>query len=388
MLKVVHIHTDPKFINSEKIFFGEAFENESLLLSDADETGRLRDHPMICFKKTRKGIVETIRRCENADLVVLYGLDVVKSYIANRLPDGMPVAWRFFGYELYDKKKDIFLSESAREFVQIMKTFCFRTLFQKATNRIVFMLKMRMRPGTEFKHAVKRINVFLCFSEEEHDLLRNHWKNIPKLLKLPIGKSSFLEPYSPIGKKQALVVLGNSRNIFNNHVDIIEGIHRSKNKDKPEFVLLFNYGKENLYTRSVRRKIAGLPGFKAIENFMTVSELKRLYDRAGSLVVNGYRQMALGNIFLAIRAGVKIYLSEKSSTFHWLRREGFCLYSTDQFYRDLEDGDLVLGENEIRINHDRLKALQDSWDVETFQRKICDEIMMTKKTSGFPDTLP
>src|SRR5690606_10843771 len=117
-----------------------------------------------------------------------------------------------------------------------------------------------------------------------------------------------------LSNKMEEIIVGNSKHVWNNHLDVFRIIKKSKRFDNYKFNLFFNYGVDNDYTEKVRNE-ANQNSFVLIEDFLDIQEFSRVYNTATALVINSYRQHALGNIFTAILNGSKVYLNKKSSTY-------------------------------------------------------------------------
>src|SRR5699024_1419419 len=92
--------------------------------------------------------------------------------------------------------------------------------------------------------------------------------------------------------------------------------------------------------------------------------------KSSAFVHNGYRQMALGNIYAALRNGVKVYLNEKNVIMQWLLNEGFLIFSLNEFQNDIECDNLRLSQDQAQTNIDRLTQLMKNYTIEHFQQNI------------------
>src|SRR5690606_34334670 len=73
-----------------------------------------------------------------------------------------------------------------------------------------------------------------------------------------------------------------------------------------------------------------------------------------------YRQMGLGNIFVAIRCGLKIYLSKRNTTLVWLRDKGMAVFCIeDDLEQDVINDNLKLSKDLIRLNNDIYSGMVD-----------------------------
>src|SRR5690625_4670151 len=108
-IKTYHIHTDYKFLNSIGRFKGGNFDNINIFVTDDSELSNSLSSDTLTFKSS--DLDKIVQLCKRADLVVLYDLDALKSKIALALPKKVKIAWRFFGYELYSRQRENYISD-------------------------------------------------------------------------------------------------------------------------------------------------------------------------------------------------------------------------------------------------------------------------------------
>lgn len=123
-------------------------------------------------------------------------------------------------------------------------------------------------------------------------------------------------------------------------------------------MLFFNYGSNNYYTDTVRREV-NQKNIVLLENFLSIENFNKIYDNATALVINSYRQHALGNIFSALLSGTKVYLNKKSSTYKWLKHEGFIISEINELPRDIDNNKIMLTQKEYQHNvncYNQMKA--------------------------------
>src|SRR6056297_2391543 len=102
-INTVHIHTDSKFIRETNLFDGNYFKNQIIFIGDKRLYKGDNADAIIFIKRNYLGYKKIVKICNSSDLVVIYDLDSIKSAIVNSLSDSVPIAWRFFGYELYQR---------------------------------------------------------------------------------------------------------------------------------------------------------------------------------------------------------------------------------------------------------------------------------------------
>ncbi|MCK4662714.1 MAG: hypothetical protein KAT68_07610 [Bacteroidales bacterium] len=381
-LKVIHIHTDYKFINNSNFFNGKYFENRIVIIErDKPYSGPFRENATF-LKNTKHDIDQIIKICKDADLVVFYELELIKEKIALRLPKYVKIAWRFFGYELYGKQRDIVLSKKTKQALRINYSKnpfkIFKVFFRKIKTYFSLFI-FSGSPNILFYRASLRVNFFLALSFEEYNYLSSYYK-LPVFIKLPfknkIYNENVLHTNLTLKRKEKfpIIIVGNSRSEYNNHLDIIDLIDKNRNKEKYNFTLLLNYGSEKKYTSIVRQNIIRKKYFKTIEDFMSIEDFKLLYKKTSALVINSYRQMAGANVLEGFQNGVKIYLNEKNVMLQWFKNEGFYIFTIEDFEDDLKNDNIFLTQEEAQYNIHQYRNLSKKYTVDEFQQILYNKI--------------
>lgn len=369
-IKTVHIHSDYKFVKGTNRFFGDNFENLIFVYkSGKTYIGPYKENIKFFNWSDLDDVIEAIAQ---ADLVVLYDLNSIKSRIALLIPDNVVIMWRFFGYELYKRKRKEFLSDKSEQIINKTKDSVLVEI-TKFARRIRGFIKFRGSKDVNFYKAIHRIDYMLVLCREEYDVLLEHWPELPEFIQLShssIDDDITLSEDEFNHDKNNTVVIGNNRSSYNNHLDVMEMIDRSKNLSDYSFTLLFNYARDGEYANAVRKAAYGKEHYRLIEDFIPKSEFIEFYKSITALVINGYRQMAFGNIYLALKNGVKIYLNSRNPLLSWLQGEGFLIYSMEEFERDLENKDLGMDFESARFNIKNLKKFAERYSKEAFQNKI------------------
>jgi dTDP-N-acetylfucosamine:lipid II N-acetylfucosaminyltransferase len=317
-------------------------------------------------------------------MVVLYDLNFSKAYIANRLPNSIKVVWRFFGLELYGKMPEVVFSEqtirASKEISVKYDYLFFRNLLGRAFNKIRFGTNSK----TEFKKAAfNRVDYFHGLSEKEYDFLKEFWPQLPPFLQkdysnLKGNNESNREINYYHKSENNLIILGNNRSAYNNHLDLLDLIKDSNSKNKYKFLMFFNYGRNNYYADLVRNKANKIEEIEVLEDFLEIEKFNQIYFEASALVINGYRQMAMGNIFTAIKNKTKIYLSTNNVIFNWLKEEGFSVFSIEEFVIDLDNNNIALKEFEILRNQNQLVTFTKKYNQEEFHNSL--SLILNEKT--------
>jgi hypothetical protein len=380
--KVIHIHSDSKFIDATKVYQGAYFDNIIIfIISPKDKNYSFKfDNDILYIKKSRKGLKKIVNICNTSDLVVLYALDSFKCRIVMNLSKNVKIAWRFFGKELY-KQNIVYLSPLTREFIK-------NNLFKKTMNKLTMnKLKKYLNPfkiinksinyikgrSNEFEDSIKRINYFLGLCHEEYEVLKNEFTFLPKFIQIPLKLYGSDANFNNI--KSNTIIIGHNKTIQNNHFDILGIIAKSKNINKYNYILPFNYGHENSrYTEKIKDVAKNINNMNLLEKFLPYNEYIKLYQNASACVLNHYRQMAGGNILLALQYGVKLYMNECNVLYKWLTAEGLKIYTIKDFVCDLENENLRLESSLFAHNLIQLKHLYYKNSPADFQKSLYDEI--------------
>lgn len=369
MLNVVHVFSDTNFIYTAQIFKGWA-SNTIILIKD--DLGNSR-YPagVIRLDSTIADITRAIDICAHADLVVLYGLNGTKSYIANRLPKKVQTAWFFYGYELYKGRtyySELTLAADSPGVFPIC-----RDMFLEIARKIRSSILKQQDSNEEFNRAVRRIDYFLCLSRDEYDLLKSMIPELPQFVQRPYESCD--RNYIPKAISNPVVVLGNSKSPYNNHLDLIQMVSESENAGKYRFVILFNYGEENRYAEEVRKSARKCADITLIEQLMPREEFRSFYSNVSALVINSYRQMAVANVLEALRVGAKIYLNKKNIVLQWLKSEGFKVFPIEDLPLDLKCGTLRLSSEEAGHNQRQFSRLSEKYSIDGFQKNLYSKIL-------------
>ena len=362
MKKIIHVHSDRKFIHDYERFEGELFDNELLILDTKNSFNKEYHNKALFFEPNPGNLNQILAIVDSADILVLYNMDFFKSQIVNRVDKSVKIVWRFFGTELYSRKLHLVLSAKSRSF------FKSRLLKEQIKRIFPFLFQNEKL----FYRAMKRTDALICVFKEEYEYLSNIWNHMPKFIPvsldtLPYNKEIDFELEYP---KKNIVVVGNSRSHYNNHLDILEMVETCNLNTKINIKILFNYGSENAYTDKVREKANGIEKAALIDSFMPPNEFNDFYGPVAAVVNNTYRQFALGNIFSALHRGAKVYLNKKNPAYTWYKNEGLYVFAIEDLKNDLETGQIHLTKSEIVHNLKCLRNQKNNYTKTKFQLQI------------------
>lgn len=365
---VYHIHTDLKFAVEVSYFPKHLFDNRYIILSNT-KTVKCSISEYKTYKNTYRGANQLLKDMADASYVVLYDLTQTKSYIANRLPNTVKIFWRFFGYELYRQpylKKEIVFSKYDLPYIEDSIKNSISLSLRKIVSRLIHTFYPD--PEKEFEKAKNRIDYFFCLAKEEYDYL-SQFTSLPPCIVIP--STEYLLD-SKNTTKNNTIIIGNNRSPYNNHLEIFHFLSKLNKKilERYNFTLLLNYCTKGDYTHQVIERYSNIATARIIEDFMPIEEFRTLYDTAAALVINGYRQMAMGNIMTALEKGVKVYLNPKNCMYLWALNEGFKVFDVNNLAEDIENDNIYLSEEEMAYNKHVYSGLPDKYSVQKFLKTI------------------
>ena len=361
---VYHVHTDLKFAVETSSFPNHLFENRYVILSNANNIKcSILDFKI--YKNNIFSVNRLIKKMSNATYVVLYDLNPIKSYIANRLPKTVRIFWRFFGYELYRKPyipDELLFSRYDLPYLEGIKNNKPEKTLRQFLSKLIHTFDPT--PKIEFEKAKNRIDYFFCLAKEEYDYLSQFTK-LPSCIVIP--RTGYLSD-TKVVKKCNTIIVGNNRSAYNNHLEVYHLLSQLDKKilEKYNYTLLLNYGNKGEYLHQVIERYSNIATARIIEDFMPIEEFRTLYDTAAALVINGYRQMAMGNIMTALVKGVKVYLNPKNCMYLWAINEGFKVFDVNKLTEDIANDNVYLSEKEAAHNKNVYLSLPQKYSVQVF----------------------
>lgn len=353
-IKILHILNDDKFIDSHisNIQKGD-FQNTFVYLKEElTYDGKFRQL-IKHIKPYSKEYDDLIRNCSNYQILILYYLSKDKANIINRINGKKPVIiWSFYGGDLYslpEFKTELFSIETlkilnpaetkSRHLLMRLKNFL-RPLYYK--------IRKEADPFAGIRKAIYNIDYFSWYDKGEYDYLNKKFNNmLPQFLESVSSNSSFTA--AGACEKPNGILLGNSGSPFNNHIDIL--LELEKMKYQGNITIPLNYGSPSYISKLKEELKFSKLNIAFLEEFLPYKDYIALVNKHSAAVFNSYRQMALGNIFIALKCGLKVYLSKKNPSYQWLKKIGFHVYSIEcDLSDDLKENNLRIPKNFADVN--------------------------------------
>jgi hypothetical protein len=371
MYKLLHLHQDTKFLYDTQRFSPTFFDNEIVYFGVENEqlNTQLQKIGMpfrICATTQESFFQEVVPLLKDYDAIVLNSYAGFLKKIIDHLPNNTKIFLRFFGYELYSLVRGNYLSKTTLDTVYPIKLKhnTYSKYFKKKLKRL-FKREWQVDYEKQ-KQVYQKFTRILLFHEWEYRELSKYFY-LPPFIPIPWIQTTDYQPH----EKNNQLLIGNSKNLWNNHLDIIKKINAYSAPDTNQYIVFFNYGNENKYTQAIR-ELAGssVKNYLLIEDFLSIEKFREIYKTTAALVINSYRQHALGNIFTGLFFGVKVYLNPKSSTYPWLKQLGFLVFDINQLITDIKNNQISLNLEEQRYNIDLYYHLKEQYTLADFAQEI------------------
>lgn len=351
--KILHLFNHRTFVDQFIYNVNEInFENTFILLSNGNTysgvNSKLISHVVPYSKEYKK----LITSCSQFDFLFLYDLDKPKIDFVNELKKNKPIiVWIFFGADLYslpELKKGLF-SDSTRALVNLKRGIDIAHYLKPIVRPVYQLLFKKKSLPIARKKAIAKIDLFANYGIEEYEYLNRRLKNsLPEFIEYFISANFKTIQYTT--DKSNAILIGNSTSPYNNHIDIIRQLEILNYDGK--VTIPFSYGSQKIYIERIKRVVKNSSlKISLLEDFLQIEDYIALISRHSAAVFNSYRQMAMGNIFIALCAGVRVYLSQKNPSLPWFKRKEFKVFTVeDDLEEDIKKHNILLNEYEMKAN--------------------------------------
>lgn len=277
--------------------------------------------------------------------IVLHGLfwSEWQTQVLEAVPSHVKVAWVCWGGEIYSSRNS---------------GYTFRAPATKLLLRLRSIMK-RERRSSDWevpRSLYKRLDFCTTSIEEEYEYAKSFFQSEMRhiwytyySIEETVGKLMNARCY---GNN---VWLGNSASICNNHFDVILLLARRKCRSHlngRQVITPLSYGEP--WMRSFVCRAGGAvfgDSFRPLKSFLPRDEYNSLMLGCSTMIIGATEPLAQGNIITALWLGMRVYLSEKSMSFHFFKRIGVIVFSlesdlSEYFFSPLTDED-VLHNREI-----------------------------------------
>lgn len=341
MQKIIHIASDEKFINSAYSQFEEIYPGENLfyiIVADLDKPLIHVDllPGMVLITSKKKEIKELPQHFNNANVICFHGMDANSSTILENTPSSYKTVWFLWGFEIHNNP--LFFSKTKLAGPLTFSFYFLGTSNNKFKQALKNLYKKKIYPRLEYFNkdhqktvqALKKADYCGILYKEEFDIVKRKLQTDIKYLNFsyyPIEKM-LLDPTIWVNNNN--ILLGNSASYTNNHLEIFEILKKFSLSDR-KILTPLSYGGEFYRTEIIKRgkELFGY-NFEPLTDYLNRDEYFKILQQCGIVIMNHYRQQAVGNVMVMLWMGAKVFLDDRNSLFHYLQRINISVFSIQQ----------------------------------------------------------
>lgn len=215
--------------------------------------------------------------------------------------------------------------------------------------------------------------------EEDFEKIDSIFPNNKKHLKAPVPADPLenLDYEKCYKEKRSVneikIVLGNSATPENHHEEMMKVIADWK-LENIEVYCPLSYGMEN-YKNDILKLGNDLLGqaFKPMEDFLPKNEYVTFLSNMDVGIFNNDRQQAMGNIWILLAMGKKVYIRKDTSMWHYFTNEGIVIFSVEELKNASEEmlkyTDFKGMDRNITLAQ---KHLENGWRIKDWEKVLND----------------
>lgn len=284
------------------------------------------------------------------DVVVLHSFPSLPLKVISKLPRCIKLIWFAWGYDIYNDRFEHKALVPIKKYKQITQTYLRNTKENKVSLRdCLYKIKQRLIYSRLYERAISRVDYFSGVIPAEYDMLE----------KLPYFRAKRIDyNYFDIPSNRELsdsngnnIIIGNSADYTNNHLDIIDILKNVDLGDRKVFIPLSYPSNVNDYVGEIvsRGKEAWSMNFVPLLSFMSYEEYRNIISSCKYAVFYHERQQAMGNIWMALNLGICVFMSKYSAAYKHLCECGFIIFSVQ------DDLELMLRTGQSLTNEQKMQ---------------------------------
>ncbi len=352
--RILHVFSDDKFFDIVADFFDslDGVENlyHFLVPSKRYQFRFIKKPERVRVIHSRKEYLDYFSD-PKIDIVYFHSLPHKLYYLFNHIDKEKKVIWWSWGWDIYG---------TYHLLPPLLKVPRYGSLTQKFAGnywlssycflRYPYWLMRYFYEVWLRRKVVRRIDCFSPVLPIEYEMMTKQVEGFRAKSFMMRGPGWQESEYTKPKGAARNILIGNSLTKTNNHLEIFEHIRSFRLQESQHYVLPISYGGE--YGKEEIKRLAALPAGSAIwlEGFMPREEYETLFAGITHAVFGCLRQQALGNIYMCLSRGVKLFFFKDSIVYRSLTNDGYRVFTIED---DLTEAALqsLLSDEDININH-------------------------------------
>ena len=364
---IVHLFEDQKFVDITI----ENFENTSsglnkyIIFSNNQELKYVSREEKILILSNSSYKLDLDLIYKDCKLLIIHFLSPIKLYVLKNKPLHVKVIWSVWGSDAYDHFSD------KNFFEPLTNNIIRKSLFHRRQSFFLYslyhLLRYRVKPLRKELKLLQLVNYVITVLPYEFNIIKKEFSLDAKYIDYNYGVNKF-NSFSniPLGDS---ILIGNSATSSNNHLDVFDIIKDTNKK----VIVPLSYG---AYDYKKYKELVIFEGmrifrssFTSIEEFLPLNDYRELISSCNTVIMYHVRQQALGNVFMALFQGMRVFLNSKSLTYSYLKDKGMIIFDLKQ---DYELAGIELNQEDKLINKQIVLNLRDREVIKEKTRSIID----------------
>lgn len=346
-MKILHCVYDEKFLDGAIRTYNNDTRHINKYIAVSNEKKRKP------FKYIKYEDVEILTeeaflvKAHDYDVVILHSLNCLPLNLVSMIPACCKVVWYAWGFDFYcgsNAPVKVKLYHKKTHDYLALKLF-----YYKFKMYLLYFKELKARKA--LRNALNRIDYFSGVFPYEYDLLKRERPYIhAKPLDFYYGDVDFFvknEVDPVIDRHRTNILIGNSGDPSNNHIDALLQLKSVSLPKDTRIIIPMNYGPNKDYIKWVSGQAQLLYPHNVfvLDRFLPLNEYLQLVSKCKAAIFFHERQQASDNIFMQLLYGAKVYMSETSKAYLYLKELGFKVFSlqkeAESIMEDFSDEDIL-----------------------------------------------
>lgn len=383
-MKILHLIVDHQVIERTLGIYETVFpQSNEILIFDwkpkdpIKHLGKYKNRPIVKHndganygeKYNFAGITHIIAHYLTMDMI-----DFIKC-----APQDIHVCWEIYGADLYnqflvDYGYDIYhTSPKKYSKYSILETYfgpIFKALLYLKGVKYVYPRQRKK----QFEYICNRVNSLqYCCKYDAHLVCDLAKRSIPSYEVFNYSLSEVLGNIKGHDYSEGTnIMIGNSASYSNNHLYVLKILRDVVLPEGCKLVMPLSYGGSSRYIRDVITNYDNAFNNRThyIREYMPLNQYNQIFLDLSTMIMSAWRQESMGTIIMGLYLGIKVYMSEKSPLYKFLKNCGFIIFPVEYINSDSLLEKLTVEQK--RVNRD---LVIKRYDENVFENSLKNNII-------------